>query len=229
MNVVDDSMLANQFIDSEHLREGKEQKRIAIVEDDRGPAAFAIFQRKPSWVNQRPQGTGSTEAWAAVNVAAERYLWSVLADLDLQVAFEVAGVPLDDPLIHLAVDMRGIAPQLRDQVWLRILDVPAALAARSYGADIDEVIQVSDDHIAENADRWRLRVKDGRAVVTHAERDASVSVKMSIQDLSAAYLGGTTIESIAAAGLIEEVRPGSVSALSDAFRARQAPRSSFVF
>ena len=104
--------------------------------------------------------------------------------------------------------VRGIAPQLRDQVWLRILDVPGALAARSYGADIDEVIQVSDDHIAENSQPWRLRVRDGRAAVALAERDASASVRMSIQDLSAAYLGGTTIESIAAAGLIEEVRPG---------------------
>ncbi|NYI41935.1 GNAT family N-acetyltransferase [Demequina lutea] len=229
MTVVDDAMLANQFFDPEQLREGKEQKRIAIIEDDLGPAAFAIFQRKLTWTNQRPQGQGATEAWAAVNAAAARRLWSVLADLDLMVSFEVAGVPLDDPLVHLAADIRALAPQLRDQVWLRILDVPAALTARSYGADIDEVIDVSDHLVAENAHRWRLHVKDGRATVVRAERGSSVSVGMSIQDLSAAYLGGTTIESIAAAGLIEEVRPGSVAALSDAFRARQAPRSSFVF
>ena len=229
MNIVDDTMLANQFIDPEELRDGKEQKRIVIIEDAVGPAAFAIFQRKSVWVDQRPQGTGSTEAWAAVTAAAERYLWSVLADLDLQITFQVAGVPLDDPVLHLAADLREIAPQLRDQIWLRVLDVPGALAARSYEADVDAVIQISDEQVPENAHRWRLHVRDGRPVVARAERDAAVDVRMTIQDLSAAYLGGTTIESLAAAGLVEEVRPGCVKALSDAFRARLAQRSSFVF
>ncbi len=229
MNRVDDTMLANQFIDPEELREGKEQKRIAIIEDALGPAAFAIFQRKSAWVDQRPQGTGSTEAWAAATTPAERYLWSVLADLDLQVSFQVAGVPLDDPLVLLAADIREVAPQLRDQVWLRVLDVPGAFAARSYGADVDAVIQISDEQVPENAHRWRLHVRGGHATVARAERDAAIDVRMTIQDLSAAYLGGTTIESLAAAGLVDEVRPGAVTALSDAFRARLAPRSSFVF
>jgi len=230
MSTVGDAMLANLFFDPESMRDGEERRRIAIVEDASGPAAFALFQRKLAWSDSGPSGTGAIQhGWAAVTAAAERRLWSVLSDLDLMSSTTVSSVALDSPLVHLLKDVRGALATMRDQVWVRILDVPAALTARTYLKDVDVTIGVEDSRIAENSLPWRFTVVNGAATVERAERDASVDVRMSIQELSVAYLGGTTLDSLAAAGLVEEVRPGAVEDLSDAFRSRLAPRGSLHF
>lgn len=229
MVVMSDALLAAQFTDPEILREGQERKRIAIVEDDQGPAAFALFQRKLAWGDSSAAGTGSTGQWAAVTPAASRRLWSVLGDLDLMGSFGVSVLPLDDPAILLAEDVRGLDVRLKDHVWIRILDVPAALQARTYRADLDLTIEVKDDTIAENSHPWHLLVNNGVATVTRGERDSSIDLRIGIQDLSAAYLGGTTIDALARAGLIEEIQQGAASQLSDAFRSPVAPRSTFSF
>lgn len=229
MVVMSDALLAAQFVDPEALRDGRERKRIAIVEDEHGPAAFALFQRKLAWGDTGAAGTGFTEQWAAVTPASSRRLWSVLADLDLMRSFTATGLSLDDPGILLAHDLRGLDVRLKDRVWVRILDVPAALTARTYGIDLDLTVDVTDETIAENSHPWRIVVRDRRATVTRAERGSAIDLRMGIQDLSAAYLGGTTIDALAGAGLVDEVREGAASRLSDAFRSPLAPRSTFSF
>ncbi len=229
MVVMSDALLASQFTDPELVREGQERKRIAIVEDEHGPVAFALFQRKLAWGDTGAAGTGSTGQWAAVTAAAARRLWSVLGDLDLMGSFSVSGLSLDDPAIILADDVRGFDVKFKDHVWVRILDLPAALTARTYGADLDLTIDVADNTIAENSHSWRILISRGTATVTRAERDSSIDLRIGIQDLSAAYLGGTTIDSLAGAGLVDEVREGAASQLSNAFRSPIAPRSTFSF
>lgn len=225
-----DALLANLFFDPESTRDGHERTRIAIVEDGDGPAAFALFQRKLSYGASGPAGTGeSTHGWAAATAAAERRMWSVLADLDLMTSMMVTSVALDSPLVHLLKDVRSVVATMRDQVWLRILDVPAALSARTYLKDVALTIAVEDPLLAENSYPWRFTVANGVATVERAERDTAVDVRLSIQELSAAYLGGTAIDALAAAGLVEEVRPGAVADLSDAFHSRLAPRGSLHF
>jgi predicted acetyltransferase len=230
MATTGDALLANLFFDPEPTRDGHERRRIAIVEDKDGPAAFALFQRKLGFGASGPTGTGeSTDGWAAATAAAERRMWSVLADLDLMTSMRVSSVALDSPLVHLLKDVRGVVANMRDQVWVRILDVPAALTARTYLKDVALTIAVEDSLLAENSHPWRFTVVNGVATVERAERDTSVDVSLSIQELSAAYLGGTTLDALAGAGLVDEVRPGAVAELSDAFRSRLAPRGSLHF
>lgn len=230
MSALDDHLLANLFFDPASLRDGRERMRIAIVEDDQGPVAFALFQRKLDWTDNGPNGSGSSEhGWAAVTAAAERRLWSVLADLDLMASMRVSSVALDSPVVHLLKDVRGAVATMRDQVWARILDVPAALGARTYAADVDLVIAVEDPLIAANAGAWRFSVSGGAATVARAPDGAAIDVRMSIQELSAAYLGGPSIDALASAGLVTEVRAGAAAELSDAFRSRLAPRGSLHF
>jgi len=230
MASVGDPMLANLFFDPEGVRDGQERKRIAIVEDEHGPAAFALFQRKLGWGDSAPKGTASSqEGWAAVTAAAERRLWSALADLDLMASLTVSSVPLDSPVVHLLKDARAATALMRDQVWARILDVPAALMARTYGANVDAVIEISDLQITANSHAWKFTVVDGDATVVRAPSDSPVDVRMSIQELSVAYLGGTALDALALAGLVDELRPGVVAKLSDAFHSRMAPRGSLHF
>ncbi len=224
-----EALMASQFADPEALREGQERKRIVIVEDEHGPAAFALFRRKLSWGDTGANGTGSTEQWAAVTPAASRRLWSVLADLDLLTSFSATCLPLDDPAVLLADDVRALGLKAQDHVWLRILDLPAALTARTYGADLDVAVQVTDNVVPQNDAVWHMTVEAGIARVTRAADGAQADLRISMQDLSAAYLGGTTIDSLKGAGLVEEATAGAATTLSSAFRSPMAPRSSFSF
>ncbi len=223
------AMLAAHFHDPEQWREGKERKRFITVHDGDGPVAFALFQRKLEFTDGQADGRGETDTWAAATAAGAHRLWTVLADVDLMAEFKVQGVALDDPLVLLAHDVRRLGLQFRDHLWLRIVDVPAALEARDYQADVDLTIAVDDALIAENSHPWRLIVSDGSARVSRAERDATADLQLGIQELSAAYLGGISVDSLGNAGLVHELRRGAAGELSAAMRSPQSPRSTFLF
>lgn len=227
--VASDALLADQFGDPESRREGREPLRIAIVEDEQGPAAFALFQRELDWDASGPDGKGTVHGWSAVTPAASRRLWSVLAGLDLMTEMRVDAVALDDPLIHLAEDQRSLGGRLIDQVWLRILDLRGALEARSYAHDFDVVLEVTDDLVPDNAGLWRLRVEGGRARVTAADTGTQVDLHVDIRVLSTIYLGGTTLAALDRAGQVGAAAPGTVDALSRAFAGDMAPHSTFYF
>lgn len=221
-----DAMLADVFLDIENWRDGAERKRIAIVHDDQGPAAFATFARRSKWGDGGPEGTTSVHQWAAVSAAATHRLFSVVADLDLTAETTVGNVALDHPLLHLLVDPRGPKPRRNDNLWVRILDVPRALEARGYAADADVTLRVTDALVPANDGSWRVRIDGGRATVSRAE--GAADVELSIQELSAAYLGGVTLAELARAGLVTGGDP-AIAAASRAFRGDVAPVSAINF
>ena len=135
----------------------------------------------------------------------------------------------DSPVVQLIQDIRGAKFAVRDNLWVRVLDIPTALAARGYRADADVTIAVTDKQLPANEGLWRLRIAGGTA---HATKETSPSaladVTMSVQELSAAYLGGVTIRSLASAGLVTG-NADAIGALSDAFAGTEAPISPLNF
>jgi predicted acetyltransferase len=134
---------------------------------------------------------------------------------------------VDEPLLFMVNEPRRIAARQADALWVRILDVPGALAARRYAAEIDLVIDVTDELIPENTGRWRLSgsLDGARCESTVDPADLSCD----IQSLGAAYLGGTPLASLAATGLVREHRPGALAAAATAFGWYQTPSSIEVF
>lgn len=105
-----DTMLSDLFLDIESWRNGSERKRIAIVHDADGPAAFATFARKSNWDDGGPSGTTSVHQWATATPAATHRLFSVLGDLDLTSETTVGNIATDHPLLHLLTDARSPKP-----------------------------------------------------------------------------------------------------------------------
>jgi hypothetical protein len=109
--------------------------------------------------------------------------------------------------------------------------VPEALTRRKYACPVDVVIDVADDVFAENAGRWRLWAPGPAAggdpavqVPASCERtSAAADVTLPVRALGAAYLGGTRLGGLAAAGLVHETRPGAVAALATAMSWEPAP------
>ncbi len=111
---------------------------------------------------------------------------------------------------------------------MRIIDVPGALARRRYSAPADVVLEVRDDLLPANAGRWRLTtgeaaLDEGGLSATCAASSSAPDVLLDISQLGAAYLGGTTLGALAAAGLVTEGRPGAVRQLSIALSWDPAP------
>ena len=134
-------------------------------------------------------------------------------DLTRRVSWWCAGV--DDPVYYLLDEPRRLVPTLADGLWVRILDLPAALTARRYAAPVDVVFEVTDNRITSNAGRWRLTATTEGATCVPSTDDADLA--LGIKELGAAYLGGTSLGSLAAAGLVRELRPGALAAASAAF------------
>ncbi len=226
--VVPDPLLRNLFSDTESAKDGGEPLRFATVRDGEEVVAWALFRRKQDMEDWDPKGIVNIPAWGAHTAAASRRLWSVLTDLDLMASTHVWLIALDDPLRSLLLNERAQKPELRDNTWLRILDLKAALEGRGYEADCDVVVDVTDAQIPENAGRWRIRVSGGEAAVTPAT-DASADLSVGIQELGAAYLGGTGIEALARATLITEHVPGAAHGLGRAMASSIAPVSNISF
>ena len=226
---VGDVLMRDIFIDPEPWREGGERLRMAVVYDADGPAAFATFSRKGKWENGEPAGELAFWTWATATAEAEHRLFSVVSDLDLVVKVKARNVAPDAPLTLLLKDIRSAHFSVRDNLWVRLLDLPKALAARSYAADADVSLSVTDKQLPENNGVWRVRIAGGAA---HVAKDDSASatadVSMSIQELSAAYLGGVTLASLANAGLVTGAA-NAVAALSAAFAGDMKPVSALNF
>ena len=141
----------------------------------------------------------------AVDAAATHRLWSFLLDLDLTATVEGPMLPVDDPLLHLLVDPRAVVPKVNDNLWVRLLDLPVALAGRRYAAPVDVVLDVTDTRLPANAGRWRLTTgdrQDGRRVPGRRSpaRDDDADLTLDVRELGAAYLGGRSLAAQARAG-----------------------------
>ncbi len=209
------------------FREGREAARIMIAERGGAAVGYALFQRT-QWRPTGPAGTVMVGEVVAADGAVSHALWSRLLDLDLTRDVEVYMLSTDDPLLSLLVDLRATAPRFRDNTWLRIIDLPAALMGRQYVAPIDVVLEVSDELLSANVGRWRLTAA-AFAPAQVIRTDEPADLALDIRELGAAYLGGIGLAELASAGLIEERHPGSLAAASVAFGWPVAPLSSWAF
>ena len=94
------------------------------------------------------------------------------------------------------------------------------------------VLEVTDELLTDNAGRWRLRADaTGRPArdVSCERTDQAADIALDIRELGAAYLGGTRLGTLAAAGLVTELRPGALVGLSSAMTWDPAPWCPQVF
>lgn len=136
----------------------------------------------------------------AVSPTAYLRLWRFLADIDLVDRVSWRRAPVEDPLPWAVVDPFGIrTTRIADMLWVRILDVVAALEARPWGTDGTVVLEV-DDPLGHASGRWRVAVEDAAAEVMRT--DAAAEVTLGVDTLGALYLGGVGVRTLAAAGRI---------------------------
>jgi predicted acetyltransferase len=215
------------IFDPECDRGGASAMKVVLAEDDGGVRGYARYSTLPEWETTGPAGVVRVREVFALDPAAEATVWRFLTDIDLMAKVSVRERPVDDPLIELLTDMRRAEPTLRDGLFVRLVDVGRALAARTYASPVDLVLDVTDSFCPWNARRWRLSGDESGATCTPTYDPADIA--LSATDLGAIYLGGTTLRSLADAGRVGEHRRGAVGAAGLAFRSELAPWCAFVF
>ncbi|MPV38309.1 GNAT family N-acetyltransferase [Georgenia subflava] len=224
-----EALRAGHLLDWPSARRDAERVSVALVRTlDGEPRGYALFRRQGKWSDAGvPEGIVKLRESVALDAPAARALWGTLTDLDLMASVETAALPVDDALLHLLTDLRGAKVRILDDVWIRLLDVPAALSARRYQAPVDVVLEVRDELVPANAGRWHLR--GGPEGATAEPTPDAADLVLDVADLASAYLGGTSLAALAAAGRVEERTPGRLAPTATAFGWPVAPVNSWGF
>ncbi|MFE9738208.1 GNAT family N-acetyltransferase [Streptomyces sp. NPDC006477] len=209
------------LIDPEGDREGASPRLCVLAERDGEVVGYAHYAVKPDWSYTGAEGKVVVHQLMGLDPVAEAALWRFLCSVDLTSEVQLRSRPVDDGWQHLVSDVRRCAPTLRDSLHARLVEVGAALEARTYQAPVDVVLEVEDAFCPWNEGRWRLTGDRKGAACVRTSEPADLS--LSVRELGSAYLGGTSLVSLAAAGRVRELREGSLVEASVAFGSPVAP------
>lgn len=179
-------------------------------------AGYARFKVSQNWSVELVEGEVEVIELDAVDAPSRAALWRFLLDLDLVRGLK-SSVPVDEPLRHWLADPRVLNTTLTDSTYVRIVDLPDALAGRRYGTALDLTVQVEDELLAHNHGVFRIVAAAGEAAHVTRAQDRQPDLSLGIRELGMIYLGGVSLTSLHRAGLVVEHTPGAVAAMASAF------------
>jgi len=204
-----------KLADPEHWRRGAGPKFFALLELDGEAAGFAMYRIKQSWEHGYSTSELRVGDAFATTTAATRELWRFLFGIDL-IKRVHARVDPALPLFLMVTDPRNVQLRVYEGVWLRLVDLEAALRGRSYSSDDHVIAEVRDEFCPWNAGRWRL----GREA---ARTDAEAELALDVAELASVYLGAFDFHALARADRVRELKPGALDRASALFRTARPP------
>lgn len=219
----DDRWWDRRLYDSaERSQGGPPRQHVLHTEADGTVTGYATYRLRGGWsATNDPEGTLSVEEVRGLTPPAYAALWRYLFGHDLVGTVEAPSASADDPVRHLLADPRAWHSRPVDALWVRLVDVGAALSARRYPAKLDMVFEVRDRFCDWNDGRWHVWGHPAGAFCDRTDSDPDLV--LDIEALSAAYLGGVSLAALQAAGRVTEISPGAVIQASTAFGWPVAP------
>lgn len=185
--------------------------------------------RLPWSATREHAGTLVVEALEATTPEAYRAMWRLLLDFDLTKKVVAPGRPRTEPLAWMLTSPRAVRiTRQSDNLWTRILDLPAALVGRRYQEQDRLRLRLDDDHMCpDNNGTWALDTRNGEP--TCETTGENPDVVLTIRALSSLYLGGMSTHDLATAGAITPVDAHALSRLHRLFATDPEPHNSFAF
>jgi predicted acetyltransferase len=193
-------------------RQGGGEKNCLVIELDGRPAGYALYRIHPKFEAGVAVGHVDVIEALADGPQAMRELWRALLDMDWKASLKAYLLPIDHPLVHQLDYPRRMQLRVGDGLWVRLVDLPAALAARAYGGDGAIVLDVRDAFMPHNEGRWRLQA--GQVERTEEAAD----LELDVGELGSVYLGGFTFGELVRAGVVREAREGGAARADTIFR-----------
>ena len=197
----------------------------ALYERDGRPAGYALYriaQDGATFAEWRK--TVRVVEVMGVDEAARRDIWRFLLEIDWTDVVRAEQLPVDESLVLIVDKLNELGLRVYDGLWVRAVDVPAALEA-SVVADGRASIEITaDPQFPENVGTWT--VEAGRVVKRSSRRP---DVRLDVQGLGSILLGGFTLFELARAGRAEEAARGGLARADALFRAERAPWCPEIF
>jgi predicted acetyltransferase len=172
------------------------------------PQGYLRYEAKQDWEDMRPKGVLTVNELVATTPGAYRRLWQYCCDVDLMTTIEAGDRPVVEPLVYLLFDGRAVRQSARyDFVWVRVLDVCAALEGRRYAVEGRVVIEVVDP-LGHATSRYCLDGGPDGAKCSRSEE--SPELTMPVDSLGSIYVGGSSLHALAQAGRVDEHRDGAL-------------------
>ncbi len=216
-----------RLADPAQWRRGSSARRAVVHEGQDGIDGYALWRVANAWHDSGPAGEVRVMEHVAATPTAYAALWRFLLTMDLTRTTKHSYCSVDEPLLFMVDEPRRLGPRTGDALWIRVVDLPTALAARRYQSEVNVVLEVTDELVPANAGRWRL-TGSPLAAACKPTGD-SPDIACDVRALGAAYLGGTPLTALADAGLVRERRPGVLSAATTAFGWHRSPSAIEVF
>lgn len=141
--------------------------------------------------------------------AAYQDLWGYLAGIDIVGEVHVDDRPVDEPIRWQLADGRALSyKHTYDFMWARLLDVPAALSARSYAVPGRIVLDVEDTDLGEYGAGRFLLAADDAGYATCEPTAEQPDLRINQRALASSYLGGFRLRQLT--HLVEELTPGAL-------------------
>ncbi len=192
------------------------------------PDGYVRYSVDSKWEQGQPRSIVNIQDLITLNDSAYDQLWQFLADLDLVAKVRLERGSPSERLPWLLTNSRAADPSgMGDGLWVHLLDIPRALAARTYERAGDLTLEVIDGEPGTGQTRVRLEAGTVGASCTVTSRDPDLTVHANA--LGAAYLGGTPLRHAALGRGFEEHRSGALDEATVLFRTIEEPRCSTFF
>ena len=197
----------------EHSQGGPGGLFYAAYEDGGRMDGYAMFRISGS--------TLTVNELMAVTKEANTALWRFCFDMDLVDSTEALKRPVDDPMPWMLADPRRLQRSTRDGVWVRIIDVGAALKLRRYMKSDRLVLEIRDELCPWNGRRFMLEGSSEGA--TCHTTNSSPDLVLAVSVLASVYLGAVSFSTLSRAGLVEECKPGTLLRADRMFAVQHQP------
>ena len=211
-----------RLADPKSWRRGASRKFYAVVEVGGVAEGYATYRVKGEWEDGMPKGEVRAIEVFATSPLAAREIWRFLHSVDLTIRVDVHSLDPASPLLLAVHDIRALGLKYADALWLRLVDLDAALKARSYRHGESVVLEVTDELCPWNAGRYRVGDDAGRT-------EDTADLALDTADLASAYLGAFDFHRLVHAGRADERRDGAAEAATLLFRTDLPPYCPEVF
>jgi predicted acetyltransferase len=198
-------------------RESEAPRRFVLLELEGEPVGYAIYRTHFSFDGGSASSRLVVREALGATPQATAAIWRFLLDVDWMATVEVFLAPPDHPLFLLLATPRRVHYRMGDGLWVRLVDLPAALSGRTYGDGGPLVLEVRDAVCEWNHGRWRL--EDGTCERTDEEPD----LELDVSALGSAYLGAVSFRQLREALRVEEIETGAIERADALFAWRPLP------
>jgi predicted acetyltransferase len=198
------------FTDPERWREGASARFYVTYTSASGEIeGYVAYRIKDEWKHGFPDNGLLIMQMIAPDPEARFALWQYCLEVDLVSRVESYNAPNEEPIRWMLSDFRRLrVTNVHDSLWLRFVDIPAALSSRRYAIDGRLVFGVTDRFCPENDGCYELEGSPEGATCTRTR--GKPDIELSIADLSAVYLGGVSFTPLARAFRVVENTQGAL-------------------